>query len=121
MSEVEKKKPFGYDVCCYCSCKLDNFNRTKEHLDPKSKGGILSRKNKRFACHDCNSLKKHMTPEEFLEAIKMMYHETVRTFGRTTGRYKRMIENVKKIVEERNVAGKTGYTREVGQQPKSEE
>ena len=106
MSEVEKKiDPANPDVCCYCPVKLDTFNRTVEHLIPKSKGGILSRDNKRYACHDCNSLKKNMTPEEFLAALQMMYHETVRTFGKTVGRYKIMIEKTKKIIHDKNVKG----------------
>lgn len=52
--------------CYYCRDKLHVGNRTRDHIIPKSKGGILSKTNKVFACKTCNFSKGSLTIEEWL-------------------------------------------------------
>jgi 5-methylcytosine-specific restriction endonuclease McrA len=50
---------------------VDVFEKeTTDHLQPKDKNGILSKKNKVRACFKCNQLKGNMTVEEFLTFIE---------------------------------------------------
>ena len=53
--------------CYYCGDALDEYSRTIDHILPKSKGGVLSKKNKVYCCMQCNQLKGDKTPDEFLE------------------------------------------------------
>ena len=55
--------------CFYCRELLTDLNRTKDHVWPKSKGGILSKKNKIFACRRCNRSKGNLTLQEWLEKL----------------------------------------------------
>ena len=55
--------------CYYCRESLNNTTTTKDHIYPKSKGGILSKKNKLFACKKCNRSKGDLTLEEWLEKL----------------------------------------------------
>lgn len=58
--------------CYYCRDKLTDRNRTKDHIIPKSKGGLLSNGNKVFACLVCNKWKGNLTLEEWLEEVKSL-------------------------------------------------
>ena len=53
--------------CYYCGDPLDEYSRTIDHILPKSRGGVLSKKNKVYSCMQCNQLKGDKTPDEFLE------------------------------------------------------
>jgi 5-methylcytosine-specific restriction endonuclease McrA len=58
--------------CYYCRDPLDDTNRTKDHIVPKSKGGILSKKNKVFACRKCNRNKGDLTLQEWLDKLNSL-------------------------------------------------
>lgn len=60
------------NVCAYCNTTIDDLSRTVDHLYPKSRGGILSNKNKVPACGDCNKLKSNMNIKEFERALSAM-------------------------------------------------
>ncbi len=72
------KKSFGVAIhsscfrCYYCEAELNGQNRTKDHMVPKSKGGILSKDNKVYSCFNCNQLKGDLDPVEFLFLIDNM-------------------------------------------------
>ena len=58
--------------CYYCRDSLNDKNRTRDHIIPKSKGGLLSNGNKVFACRTCNKWKGDYTLEEWLEKVKAL-------------------------------------------------
>jgi hypothetical protein len=57
------------EVCAYCKKKLDEYDRTVDHLFPKSRGGKLSNDNKVPSCGECNKLKGSMSIIEFIRAL----------------------------------------------------
>lgn len=63
------KDGIDLDVCAYCNTPIDTLSRTVDHLYPKSRGGILSNKNKVPACGKCNKLKANMNVREFSRAL----------------------------------------------------
>ena len=58
--------------CYYCREYLNDLNRTKDHVIPKSKGGKLSKDNKVFACKKCNRSKADLSIEEWIEKLKAL-------------------------------------------------
>jgi len=71
-SYSNKKLDSPREACYFCRCYItkqsgiDMMDReTVEHLQPKSKNGIRSLKNKVRSCFKCNQLKGDMTVEEF--------------------------------------------------------
>lgn len=56
--------------CYYCRGLLNDRNRTRDHIWPKSKGGKLSKENKVFACRVCNRNKADLTLDEWLEKLR---------------------------------------------------
>ena len=56
--------------CYYCNEYLNDLNRTKDHVIPKSKGGKLTKDNKVYACRRCNRSKGDLTIEEWIEKLK---------------------------------------------------
>lgn len=76
-SYSRKKLKSPPEVCYFCKCRItrmsgvDVFEKeTIDHLQPKNKNGILSKKNKVRSCFKCNQLKGSMTVEEFLSFIE---------------------------------------------------
>jgi len=93
------------DRCCYCGVKLDDYNRTVDHLIPESRGGIRANKNKLHCCGDCNKLKGDMTPDEFLRAVISMTKIENREHKRKIGHLKKLKSNIKKIIDSRKNSG----------------
>jgi hypothetical protein len=58
--------------CYYCIEYLTDFNRTRDHVIPKCKGGKLSPDNKVYACKKCNRNKGDLTIEEWIEKLKAL-------------------------------------------------
>jgi len=58
------------DECFYCHTGLTDKNRTKDHIIPKSRNGILSNTNKLWCCVECNSLKANLDPYQFKEKLE---------------------------------------------------
>ena len=52
--------------CHYCNIKLDEYNRTVDHLVPKSKNGSNHIENMVMCCDNCNSLKSNMDYADFV-------------------------------------------------------
>jgi len=53
----------GYK-CQYCGHKLTKETFTKDHVLPRSKGGLTTSGNLVCSCYDCNQTKGDRTPEE---------------------------------------------------------
>ena len=79
MTQNPNTSKLGIDlsVCIYCKKPIGVFDKTTDHLFPKSKGGKLSNDNKVPACSDCNQLKGDMDViefEQFLSAAIRLEH-----------------------------------------------
>ena len=63
------------DVCYFCKRHVGAYSNepaTIDHLTPKSKGGIRSKKNTVPACFDCNQLKGDLTVDEFYVLVQAL-------------------------------------------------
>ena len=89
------------DHCFFCSCKLDNYSRTVDHLVPQSKGGIRSNDNKVFACKKCNQLKANCDPFEFKAVLEKMITFELMSSRERVGFLKKVLINVDKLIENR--------------------
>tara|TARA_R110000868_G_scaffold352154_1_gene613393 strand:+ start:159 stop:482 length:324 start_codon:yes stop_codon:yes gene_type:complete len=90
------------NVCAYCNTQLDNLSRTVDHLYPKSRGGILSNKNKVPACGDCNKLKANMNIKEFQRAVAAMIFLEQTTHKKRLSYLKKVKANTGKIIDNLN-------------------
>lgn len=61
--------PSDPSVCFYCNCKVNTYNRTVDHMHPRSLGGIKANDNKCYACLRCNNEKSDQTIEQWLTHI----------------------------------------------------
>ena len=96
------KKGIDLNVCAYCNESIDEYSRTVDHLFPKSRGGILSNKNKRPACGKCNKLKGDMDIHEFERALRgMIFLEHVEHKEKISY-LKKIKNNAEKIIDELN-------------------
>lgn len=63
----------SFHECYYCGDAYNSINktklRTKDHIQPISKGGTNRIENIVFCCHECNNKKSNTTLEEFRENI----------------------------------------------------
>lgn len=96
------KNGVDLSVCAYCNTPLDNLSRTVDHLYPKSRGGILSNKNKVPACGRCNKLKSNMNVREFNRALSAMIFLQQTTHKEKISYLKRVRENTSKIIDKLN-------------------
>jgi 5-methylcytosine-specific restriction endonuclease McrA len=92
------KKGVDLTVCAYCSTKIDEMSRTVDHLYPKSRGGVLSNKNKVPACKDCNQLKGDLSITEFERALNSLIQFEVTNHRKQLGHLKKVRFNVKQIL-----------------------
>jgi len=60
-------KKYGTLTCIYCLKPIEFGKDTLEHKTPLSRGGTNLYKNLAVACNYCNSKKRFLTEEEFLE------------------------------------------------------
>ncbi len=63
------KKEIDSEYCYYCGRKLNNQNRTYDHVVPVAKGGKDTIDNLVACCNDCNQIKKNYTLYELLNAL----------------------------------------------------
>lgn len=89
------------DICFYCGRSLDDYNRTVDHLIPKSRGGIRSNDNKVYSCVECNRLKGDMNPAELANAIRAHISFMRRDARIREGYYRKILLNVEKIEKSR--------------------
>jgi 5-methylcytosine-specific restriction endonuclease McrA len=78
---------------------LDDLSRTVDHLYPKSRGGILSNKNKVPACGDCNKLKGDMSVHEFKRALSSLMFFEKQTHNKRYSYLKKVRANTDKIID----------------------
>lgn len=93
------KDGIDLNVCAYCNAPLDDLSRTVDHLYPKSRGGILSNKNKVPACGDCNKLKGNMNVIEFQRALGAMMFLEHSNHKKQMSYLKKVKANTSKIIE----------------------
>ncbi len=66
--------------CFYCMFRLNNKNKTKDHLVPKAILGAYGYKvlpnNTVPCCYRCNNMKANLHPEVFMKKISMLLHQT---------------------------------------------
>lgn len=86
--------------CFYCGERLNDWNRTTDHIVPKSKGGILSNDNKVYSCRRCNQLKGDHDPETFLGMVKFICKELNATHEEKVSYYTRVISRTGKMIRE---------------------
>lgn len=96
---MKTKRGIDLNVCAYCSTSIDDMSRTVDHLYPKSRGGILSNKNKVPACGKCNKLKADMNVYEFKRAISAMIFLEQTTHKEKLSYLKKVKINVEQIIE----------------------
>lgn len=89
---TQKKFFLRNDKCCYCGRNLNNMQRTREHILPKSKGGTDSLKNLRPCCFECNQLKSDLELRQF----KTVVWNIIKILD---GRYSLKLEDLKKVYE----------------------
>ena len=88
-------------VCAYCKTQLDEYSRTIDHLRPKSRGGVLSNKNKVPCCGDCNKMKGNMDIAEFNRALNgLIFYEHTR-HRLSLSHLKKIKLNVENLINER--------------------
>lgn len=87
------------NICQYCKCEINEYDRTVDHLIPESRGGIRSNDNKVPACGACNQLKGDMTPEEFLKSVQSMIRFEKNQHNKKHGYLKRIEDSTRKIIE----------------------
>lgn len=94
------------DRCFYCErmflvSPLNSnipLTKTKDHIYPKSKGGIL-RDNFVYACHKCNTIKGDKTIEQFIYLIQNIIHSGRQIYkGYTVQHLQKIIANSKKLI-----------------------
>jgi hypothetical protein len=93
------KDGIDLNVCAYCNTPIDSLSRTVDHLYPKSRGGILSNKNKVPACGDCNKLKADMNVVEFRRAISAMIFLEQTSHKKRLSYLKKVKSNTEKIIQ----------------------
>lgn len=61
--------------CYYCHCVFDH-DRTVDHIIPKKLRGNNSAFNRLYACEDCNTMKGHLTLEQFrMKVLRMPWKD----------------------------------------------
>ncbi len=97
--------------CFYCTCKLSESNRTKDHVYPKVLGGIFCNGNKVYACNICNTLKSGLTVIQFREKLIEIQNNGKKHKGiilklTEHGPISRIIERVEFMISKLYPAGK---------------
>jgi 5-methylcytosine-specific restriction endonuclease McrA len=85
--------------CYYCGNPLDEYSRTVDHILPKSRGGVLSKKNKVYSCLQCNQLKGDMTPDEFLEFMGGYVSAMKKELNLVLARNEKIYKKLKRMVK----------------------
>lgn len=91
--------------CFYCGEELFDSNRTKDHVIPKSKNGILSNDNKVWCCIKCNKLKADLTPEEFHEVLSFLMRRLKSDYQTTMNYYDNIFKRIDVIVKYKKASG----------------
>lgn len=83
--------------CFYCKddCRLEDME--KEHVFPKSKGGV-GIANKVLSCRDCNLMKRDLTIDQFVVKIKSYLTGFKPLQKRESERYKNIISTCSNLM-----------------------
>lgn len=92
--------------CFYCGERLSDFNRTVDHIVPKSKGGILSNDNKVYSCKRCNQFKADVDVETFLGMTRFLIKELDYAHDEKMAYYHRLVSRLVGMVKSSNGKGK---------------
>jgi hypothetical protein len=84
--------------CFYCSTDVSVFNKSVDHLFPKSRGGIRSNNNKVISCMKCNQLKGSMDVNEFYESLELMIRFEHNVHNRNIAEIKKIRSNIRKYL-----------------------
>lgn len=74
--EWEEIKKSHHYLCIYCGGQFDNL--TRDHWIPLIKGGGFTKENIVPACGSCNSRKRDMTGDEFMELLDLQEWERMK-------------------------------------------
>jgi 5-methylcytosine-specific restriction endonuclease McrA len=85
--------------CFYCGDRLSDFNRTVDHIVPKSQGGILSNDNKVYACKRCNQFKADTDVETFLGMTKFLIREMNQAHEDKMSYYVRLQSRLQRMIK----------------------
>ncbi len=100
---IVNEKMFKAEKCCYCGNSLRlNYEITKDHLIPKSRGGTNNSLNIKKCCPACNLAKGSKYPEEFLIDFALKYSTkkgTIRYKYSHIKSYKKTLKNILYIVQ----------------------
>lgn len=96
------KSGIDLNVCAYCSESIDQFSKTVDHLNPESRGGKLSNRNKVPSCVKCNGIKGDMNLDEFERSVGGMLRLESRSYKSKKSYLKRILYNITKIKEWRD-------------------
>ena len=106
-------KQFGNNIasnkyeCFYCGERLTDWNRTVDHIVPKSKGGILSNNNKAFCCKRCNQFKSDMDVEGFQGMVEFLLAELEREHEHRVSYYHRVVNRLRLLLKQSNAKDDT--------------
>lgn len=64
---------FGDNSCWYCGENLQPHTKTVDHFWPKSLKGRL----KVACCSKCNSLKRNLTPNDFIKLVEKLKNNNI--------------------------------------------
>jgi len=105
MTQSPNISKLGIDlsVCMYCKKAVTVFDRTTDHLFPKSKGGKLSNDNKVPSCPDCNQLKGDMNVVEFEQFLDASIRFEHMEHKKRIGHLKKVKMNVSTVISNFNV------------------
>tara|TARA_B100001245_G_C22650036_1_gene319205 strand:- start:190 stop:552 length:363 start_codon:yes stop_codon:yes gene_type:complete len=94
--------------CFYCGDRLSDWNRTVDHIVPKSKGGILSNDNKAYCCKRCNQFKADMDVVGLRGMVKFLLDELNREHEDRVSYYSRVISRLDILLKQKNDKSKKG-------------
>lgn len=112
-SSKKSWKRFGNKIetskheCFYCGVTLNDWNRTVDHIVPKSKGGILSNDNKVWCCKRCNQFKADTDVFQFKEMVTFLLNELNRDHENKIGYYVRLRKRLAKLIASQHGKEKT--------------
>lgn len=101
------KIPTNKHECFYCGEPLNDWNRTVDHIIPKSKGGILSNDNKVWSCKRCNQFKADSNVVEFKGMVTFLLNELNRDHENKVSYYIRLKKRLTQLLKNIDGQAKT--------------
>lgn len=73
--------------CAYCGAELQATTVTVDHVIPRSKGGIRSKKNTKPSCRFCNMTKSDLSVKEFRNKLMELFKVDTEEGKRVRNKY----------------------------------